>query len=119
MIGDPQTRGLKTDKAVERFDDQIIKDLKDFNHKTDKEVYAICLGDLVYNYMTSYDDYLDVLAKSPVPMVSVIGNHDYDQRTLFETDLGLRQQSAPASLSRSPLPRSRPTALQWAQKAGR
>ena len=88
MIGDPQTRGLKTDKAVERFDDQIIKDLKDFNHKTDKEVYAICLGDLVYNYMTSYDDYLDVLAKSPVPMVSVIGNHDYDQRTLFETDLG-------------------------------
>lgn len=88
MIGDPQTRGLKTDKAVERFDSQILDDLNAFNHKSDKEVYAICLGDLVYNWMWAYDDYLDVLKKSSVPMISVIGNHDFDQRTLFSTDLG-------------------------------
>lgn len=88
MIGDPQTRGVKTDNAVERFRDAILPDVAAFNHKTEKEVYAINLGDLVYNYMTSYDDYVNVVAEAAVPMVSVIGNHDYDQRTLFETKLG-------------------------------
>lgn len=88
LIGDPQTRGLKTDNAVERFRDVLLSDVAAFNHKTEKEVYAINLGNLVYSYMTSYDDYVDVLAGAPVPMVSVIGNHDYDQRTLFETKLG-------------------------------
>ena len=88
MVGDPQTRGLKTDKAVECFRDIILKDLKDLASDTAEDIYAICLGDLVYNYMTSYDHYMDVLANSPVPMVSVIGNHDVDQLNLFETKFG-------------------------------
>ncbi len=88
MIGDPQTRSLKTDNAVERFRDVIIPDIKQLTKETEQDVYAICLGDLVYNNMTSYDDYMDVLEVSPVPMVSVIGNHDYDQRTLLDTKLG-------------------------------
>ena len=88
MIGDPQTRGLKVDNAVERFRDVIVPDIKQLADETDKKVYAICLGDLVYNNMSSYDDYLDVVATSPVSMVSVIGNHDFDQRTLFDTKLG-------------------------------
>ena len=88
MIGDPQTRGLKTDKATERFRDVILPDVAALKAKTGKEVYAITLGDLVYNWMFAYDHYVDVLAESPVPMVSVIGNHDYDQRTLFDTKLG-------------------------------
>ena len=88
MIGDPQTRGLKSDNAVERFRDVLLADVATFNHKTTKEVYAINLGDLVYNYMTSYDDYVNVVAGAAVPMVSVIGNHDYDQHTLFATKFG-------------------------------
>ena len=88
MIGDPQTRGLKYDKSVERFRDVIVADIKELTSNTDKDVYAICLGDLVYNFMTSYDHYMNVLAASPVPMVSVIGNHDYDQQTIFDTKLG-------------------------------
>ena len=88
MIGDPQTRGLKTDKAVERFRDVIVSDLKELASDTPEDIYAICLGDLVYNYMTSYDHYMNVVASSPVPMVSVIGNHDGDQLNLFETKLG-------------------------------
>ena len=88
MVGDPQTRGLKNDKALERFRDVIVSDLKELASNTSEDIYAICLGDLVYNFMTSYDDYMDVVASSPVPMVSVIGNHDYDQRTIFETKLG-------------------------------
>lgn len=88
MVGDPQTRGFKNEKALERFRDIIMPDLKELTSNTDEDVYAICLGDLVYNFMTSYDEYMEVLADAPVPMVSVIGNHDYDQRTLFETKLG-------------------------------
>ncbi|MBE6212252.1 MAG: hypothetical protein E7129_03840 [Rikenellaceae bacterium] len=88
MIGDPQTRGSKTDQALERFRDVVLPDIAALNHKTKEEVYAIALGNLVYNSMTSYDDYVEVLANAAVPMVSVIGNHDYDQRTLFETKFG-------------------------------
>ena len=88
MIGDPQTRGLNFDQATERFRDVILADVAALNQKETREVYAINLGDLVYNYMNSYDNYVDVLATAPVPMISVIGNHDYDQRTLFETELG-------------------------------
>ena len=38
--------------------------------------------------MTAYDDYVDVIDTAPMPMFSVIGNHDFDQRNLFETKLG-------------------------------
>ena len=88
MIGDPQIRGLGTDMAVERFRDVIIPDLEELASNTIEDIYAICLGDLVYNYMTSYDYYVDIVEKSPVPMIGVIGNHDCDHRTLFESELG-------------------------------
>ena len=49
----------------------------------------LCLyGDLVYNWMAGYDDYMDISATAPYPMCHVIGNHDYDQGTLFETEQG-------------------------------
>lgn len=88
MIGDPQTRGLKKDKSTERFRDIILKDVAELQQKESKEMYAITLGDLVYNWMFAYDDYVDVLAKASLPVFSVIGNHDGDQRTLFESRLG-------------------------------
>lgn len=88
MIGDPQTRGLLKDKSTERFRDIILPDVAELKSQVKKDVYAINLGDLVYNWMFAYDDYVDVLAQSSVPMISVIGNHDCDQRNLFETKLG-------------------------------
>ncbi len=88
MIGDPQTRGLKSDKSIERFRDVILSDIAELQKKEEKEMYAICLGDLVYNWMSTYDDYVDVLGKATLPMFSVIGNHDFDQSNLFETRLG-------------------------------
>ena len=88
MIGDPQTRGLKYDKSIERFRDVILKDVAELKEKEGKDVYAINLGDLLYNFMYTYDDYVDVLGKAACPMFSVIGNHDFDQRTLFETKMG-------------------------------
>jgi hypothetical protein len=88
MIGDPQTRGLGVDKSTERFRDIILPDVAGVKAATDKEVYAINLGDLLYNFMNAYDDYVDVVGTAKVPMFSVIGNHDYDQRTVLETELG-------------------------------
>ena len=88
MIGDPQTRGLGVDKSTERFRDIILPDVAEYKAGTDKEVYAINLGDLLYNFMNGYDDYVDVVGTAKVPMFSVIGNHDYDQRTILETELG-------------------------------
>ena len=88
MIGDPQTNGLFSDKAIERFRDVVMPDLAAYVEDSSQEVYAIALGDIVYNRMTAYDDYIDVIDKSPIPMISVIGNHDFDQRNLFETKLG-------------------------------
>ena len=88
MIGDPQTRGFKSDKALERFRDVVVADIKELVSDTKEDVYAICLGDVVYNFMSSYDEYMEVLAGAPVPMINVIGNHDYDQRNLFDTKFG-------------------------------
>ena len=88
MIGDPQTRGLKSDKSIERFRDVILADVAKFQEKEQKDMYAINLGDLVYNWMFTYDDYVDVLGKATLPMFSAIGNHDFDQNNLFETRLG-------------------------------
>ncbi len=88
MIGDPQTNGLFSDKAIERFRDVVMPDLAAYVEDSSQEVYAIALGDIVYNRMTAYDDYIDVIDKAPIPMISVIGNHDFDQRNLFETKLG-------------------------------
>ncbi len=88
MIGDPQTRGLHTDQAIERFRDVVMPDLNNYADECSQDIYAIALGDVVYNYMTSYDDYVDVIDKASMPMVSVIGNHDFDQRNLYETKLG-------------------------------
>ena len=88
MVGDPQTRGFRNDQASERFRDIIIPDISSLNQKEVREVYAINLGDLVYNNMDAYDSYVDIVGTSQIPMFSVIGNHDYDQRTIFETQLG-------------------------------
>ena len=88
MVGDPQTRMLKTDKAVERLRDVVMPDLVNFADECEKDVYAVALGDVVYNYMTSYDDYVNVVDAAAVPMFNVIGNHDFDQRNLFATKFG-------------------------------
>ena len=88
MIGDPQTGGLHGDKAVERLRDVVMPDLKSYVEYSSQDVYAIALGDVVYNKMTSYDDYIDVVDAADVPMFNVIGNHDFDQYTLFDTKLG-------------------------------
>ena len=88
MIADPQVRPYGWDNSMERWDDTVAPDAEAFRASCPGEVYSINLGDLVYNEMYAWDDYMDVAAKIKCPTFNVIGNHDYDQMTLFETAQG-------------------------------
>ena len=88
MIGDPQMRGLGIDGSGERYRDVVLPDIEQFKKTTTGEFFAINLGDLVYNWMPGYDDYMDISATTSYPMCHVIGNHDYDQANILEGKLG-------------------------------
>lgn len=88
MIADPQVRPYGWDESMERWNDTVAPDAEAFRASCKGDVYSINLGDLVYNEMYAWDDYLDVAAKIHCPTFNVIGNHDYDQMTLFETEQG-------------------------------
>lgn len=88
IIGDPQMRGLGVDNSGERYRDIIIPDINQL--KGDNEnFYALVVGDLVYNWMTGYDDYVDIAATAEYPTYSAIGNHDMDQDNLYDTRLAI------------------------------
>ena len=88
MIGDPQMRGLGIDGSGERYRDVVLPDIEALKKTTTGEFFAINLGDLVYNWMAGYDDYMDISATTTYPMCHVIGNHDYDQSNILEGKLG-------------------------------
>lgn len=88
MIADPQVRPYGMDNSMEAWNDIVAPDAEAFRASCSREVYSINLGDLVYNYMYAWDDYMDVAAKIKCPTFNVIGNHDYDQANLFETEQG-------------------------------
>ena len=88
MIGDPQMRGLGSDNSGERYRDELLPDIEEFKKTREGEFFAIALGDVVYNWMPGYDDYLDINADLSFPVANLIGNHDYCQTTLYETELG-------------------------------
>ena len=89
MVGDPQVRPLKYgDNSMEVWGDTVAPDIEAYRASCQEEVFVINLGDLVYNYMYAYDDYLDNAAQINCPVYNVIGNHDYDQQTLFDGHLG-------------------------------
>jgi len=88
LIGDPQVRPYGVDDSMEQWDATVSTDIEAFRQKVGGDVYCINLGDLVYNFMTAYDDYIDAASKIKCPTFNVIGNHDFDQTTLFDTKLG-------------------------------
>ena len=88
VIGDPQMRGLGSDNSGESYRDIIIPDINKFKGDRD-DVYAVVVGDVVYNWMTGYDDYVDISATANFPTYNVIGNHDFEQENLYDTRLGI------------------------------
>ncbi len=91
MMGDPQIRGVGVDSAVYRLKNFVYPDvvaLKREKAATDDDFFAINLGDLVFNDMTKFDDFIDCASKSGFQMFHAIGNHDHDQTTILDTRLG-------------------------------
>ena len=91
MMGDPQIRGVGVDSAVYRLKNFVYPDvvaLKKEKRATDDDFFAINLGDLVFNDMTKFDDFIDCASKSGFQMFHAIGNHDHDQTTILDTRLG-------------------------------
>ncbi len=88
MVADPQMRPYGYDNSAETYRDSVIPDAEAVRSATEGECYAINLGDLVYNYMVAYDDYIDITSNLKCPTFNVMGNHDYDQTTLFDSTLG-------------------------------
>ena len=91
MMGDPQIRGVGVDSAVYRLKNFVYPDvvsLKKDKKATDDNFFAINLGDLVFNDMTKFDDFIDCASQSGFPMFHAIGNHDHDQTTIIDTRLG-------------------------------
>ncbi len=88
MIADPQVRPYGVDNSMETWVRDVAPDAEAFRASCTGDVFSINLGDLVYNYMYAWDDYLDGAAQVKCPTFNVIGNHDYDQANLFETAFG-------------------------------
>lgn len=88
MIADPQMRPFGVDNSAEAYKNSVIPDAEAFRSGVNGGCYSIDLGDLVYNYLTAYDDYLDITEGLKCPTFNVIGNHDYDQTTLYASRLG-------------------------------
>ena len=91
MMGDPQIRGVGVDSAVYRLKNFVYPDvvaLKKEMGATNDNFFAINLGDLVFNDMTKFDDFLECASKSGFEMFHAIGNHDHDQTTILDTRFG-------------------------------
>ena len=88
MIADPQVRPFGVDGSMEAWHNTVAPDAEAYRASIGGDVFCINLGDLVYNFMNAWDDYLDGAAIIKCPTFNVIGNHDYDQANLFETEQG-------------------------------
>lgn len=85
MTADPQIRAKTagTDKymfhSIDIYED-MCKDMKELAATiTDRPVYSICLGDMVHNNMSLWEDYCEGLKDFSFPVFHVIGNHDHIQ----------------------------------------
>ena len=75
-ISDPQ---VKTNSDVSRFDKESMTDIKaTILQNSDKDVYAMTLGDNVFDKMNLFPVYKSMLSSFKVPVFSTIGNHDFD-----------------------------------------
>jgi len=76
VVGDPQVADLQDCELLKL----VIEDLK----KTSSEisasmpVYAISVGDNVFDNLELFDTYKQIIAQTKLPFYQVIGNHDMD-----------------------------------------
>lgn len=78
-ISDPQVR---TDENVERWRNETVNDLKGVidSLKQKREVIGLALGDIVFDNMGLYDDYISSVSNLGMTMFQCIGNHDFEKK---------------------------------------
>lgn len=78
----PRARNVTWDNIAYRSLDicqDLYQELYDVSHPiTDREVYGICLGDIVHENMDLFENYNSALELLEYPTYNIIGNHDND-----------------------------------------
>lgn len=78
-ISDPQVR---TQGDMRRWREEAMRDIRQTvdSLKRGREVIGIALGDLVFDNMPLYADYIESVKNTGMTMFQCIGNHDFDKR---------------------------------------
>ncbi len=78
-ISDPQVR---TQRDMERWRSEAMRDIRQTvdSLRKGREVVGIALGDLVFDNMPLYSDYIESVRNTGMTMFQCIGNHDFDKR---------------------------------------
>lgn len=77
-ISDPQVRNAK---ELARLNQETMPDLRaTIQAAGQQDVYAMTLGDNVFDKMDLFQPYVETLTSLQVPVFSTIGNHDFDLR---------------------------------------
>ena len=78
-ISDPQVR---TQEDMRRWREETMKDIRGTvdSLRRSREVVGIALGDLVFDNMPLYSDYIKSVKNTGMTMFQCIGNHDFDKR---------------------------------------
>lgn len=78
-IADPQASDLY---EMSRFSNETVADIithTKMMQSASSPLYGLVVGDLVWDRMDMFSDYINVLSKLSFPLFQVIGNHDHDQ----------------------------------------
>ena len=78
-ISDPQVR---TQRDMERWRSEAMRDIRGTvdSLRRSREVVGVALGDLVFDNMPLYKDYIQSVENTGMTMFQCIGNHDFDKR---------------------------------------
>ena len=78
-ISDPQTGNLSD---MKRWREETLPDIRQTVRRLSRggEVIGVALGDIVFDDMSLYDDYVESVRNTGMTLFHCIGNHDFDRR---------------------------------------
>lgn len=71
---------------VQMWEEEFLDNMIALAHSFTGNVYGISLGDIVWNNPRLYSTYKKNIAKLDIPMLSVIGNHDHNEKVKNDTE---------------------------------
>ena len=69
----------------------LMTKIADYTKTIKGTVLGISLGDLSWNNTSVYDDYKRIVSKLNMPVFSVIGNHDHNEKTIGNDSLAAQE----------------------------